>query len=413
MKILLIHQYFLPQEGSGGSRFNEMCKVWASMGHEITVLSGMVYHNSGQKYPKYRGKYFVREKYSKGVEVIRCHDHEGGQNSYFSRFLVYITFMFTSVIAGLFYGKRKYDIVLVSSPPIFVGISGVILSIIKRANLIFEVRDLWPESAVDTGVLRNKLLIKGALCCEKFIYNRAMLINVLTPAFAHKLKKDKGVNSSKIIEISNGSDFSLSNSILTNFDKNLQRRAYGYGKDDFIITYVGAHGTANGLSIVLDAAEQLLETNVCFLLVGDGMLKKQLIDDRNHRNLTNVKFLDPVSKREIFKIIAMSDMGASILTKNDTFKTVYSNKTFDYMSCSIPVLMLIDGVSRDLVVNADCGSYIEPENAREFSKVIRYHLNNQKDLNRLGSNGYNYAETYFDRHALAQNYIHEMTKSLN
>ena len=159
MKILLIHQYFLRHKGSGGSRFNEMAKIWTSQGHEVTVIAGMIFHNSGKKYKDFEGKIFCNESFD-GIKIIRCHDSNGSQKSFFRRLIAYSMFTVTSIIAGIFYAKEKYDCIIVSSPPLFVGFSGVIISFIKRIPLVFEVRDLWPESAIDTGVLKNKLLIK-------------------------------------------------------------------------------------------------------------------------------------------------------------------------------------------------------------------------------------------------------------
>ncbi len=123
----------------------------------------------------------------------------------------------------------------------------------------------------------------------------------------------------------------------------------------FVITYVGAHGVANHLQQVLEAGKTLEDTNVLFLLIGDGMEKKSLIKLAKEMNVKNVRFVDSVPKQEVFKYILASEMGASVLKKVDTFKTVYSNKTFDYMSCKKPILMAIDGVSRELVEDAQCG----------------------------------------------------------
>ncbi|MBT5165622.1 MAG: glycosyltransferase WbuB, partial [Nitrosomonadales bacterium] len=117
MHILLVHQYFLQKNGTGGSRFNEMVNFWSQEGHQVTVLAGMIYHNSGYKYDEYKGKYFVDEKYAELVRVIRCHDSESGQSSFLSRLKVYLVFVFYSLYAGVFKAKDKYDVIVVTSPP--------------------------------------------------------------------------------------------------------------------------------------------------------------------------------------------------------------------------------------------------------------------------------------------------------
>jgi glycosyltransferase involved in cell wall biosynthesis len=135
------------------------------------------------------------------------------------------------------------------------------------------------------------------------------------------------------------------------------------------------------------------------------MEKNRLQQLAKDRQITNVVFLDPVPKQEVFKYILSSDMGASVLKKVDTFKTVYSNKTFDYMACKKPILMAIDGVSRELVETAAAGCYVEPENAEEYSRIIRQYINDPARLEQEGENGFQYAKANFDRQVLALRYL--------
>jgi len=121
--------------------------------------------------------------------------------------------------------------------------------------------------------------------------------------------------------------------------------------------------------------------------------------------LKNVVFFDPVPKAEVFKYILASDMGESVLKKADTFKTVYSNKTFDYMSSKKPIFMAIDGVSRTLVEEADAGVYVEPENPGDFAEKVRFYKDNTDQVLFQGNNGYKYAIDNYDRKVLAQKYI--------
>jgi glycosyltransferase involved in cell wall biosynthesis len=163
---------------------------------------------------------------------------------------------------------------------------------------------------------------------------------------------------------------------------------------------------------ILDAAEKLKDTNAHFVLIGAGMLRDELIKDAQNRGLTNVEFIGPVSKNDVFKFILASDIGTSVLKKVDTFKTVYSNKTFDYMSCKKPIIMVIDGVSRELVEAAQCGVYAEPENANDIAEKVRYYISNPEKITIEGENGYQYALKHFDRQVLGENYLEEIKKLL-
>jgi glycosyltransferase involved in cell wall biosynthesis len=410
MNVLLIHQYFLEEDDPGGSRWNELTRVWTDMGHSVTVIGGMMHYNGKEKREEYKGKYFVKKQQG-AVAVWRCHVSEAYNKSFVGRLWGYFSFMFSSFYAGLFKAKGKFDVVIVTSPPLFVGVSGYLVSRFRGMPFVFEVRDLWPESAIDTGVLTNGFIIKLAYFVEAFIYRTARLVNVLTPAFYKTLRDKKGIAPKKLIQISNASDFSLSENLLQSFDRAAFRKEHNLD-GFFVITYVGAHGVANHLEQVLDAADALKDTNVLFLLIGQGMEKPRIVKLAEERKITNVRFLDSVPKAEVFRYILASEMGASILKRVDTFKTVYSNKTFDYMSCKKPILMAIDGVSRELVEDARAGSYVEPENAAEYSRVIRSYLANPQLLTEQGESGYKYAKENFDRELLAKKYINHIADIL-
>lgn len=406
MKILLIHQYYKDEDVTGGARFNEMTRVWKENGHDITVISGNLF--TGGKKEEYKGK-FVTQKEINGIEVWKCYVSESYNVNFLGRLWAYFSFVFSGTYAGLFKIKGKFDVILVTSPPLFVGITAYVLSKIKRVPFVFEVRDLWPESAIDTGVLKSKAIIKFAYWFERFIYKRAAKINVLTPAFMKILRDEKKVPEEKLIMIPNAADFAISEDVLKSMDREQFRKEQGW-EGKFVITYVGAHGVANGLHQVLETAMLLKDAHVLFVLVGSGMekpkLKKRVLEEGIH----NVVFYDPVPKKEVFEFILASDMGASVLLKNDTFKTVYSNKTFDYMSCKTPILMAIDGVSRALVEEADAGVYVEPENPEDFETKVRFYMQHTDLIKRQGESGYQYARENFDREKLAQKYLAEIIR---
>lgn len=408
MKILLLHQYFLEEDDPGGSRWNEMTKTWTELGHEVDVIAGMMHAHGNKKKSEYRGKYFVKKKQG-NVTVHRTHVSESYNNGFLGRLWGYFSFMFSSLWAGMFKVQGKYDVVIVTSPPLFVGISGYLIALFKRLPMVFEIRDLWPESAIDTGILTNKWVIKLAYAVERFIYKKASLINVLTPAFFNTLRDKKGISESKLIMIPNAADFSLSEDIVKTFDRDTFRKDHDL-QDKFVITYVGAHGVANHLEQLLEAGKLLEDTPVLFLLIGQGMEKERLMKKAEQMQIKNVRFHDPVPKRDVFKFILASDMGASVLKKVDTFKTVYSNKTFDYFSCQKPILMAIDGVSRELVEQAQAGTYVEPENAAEYNRIVRLYLANSDLILQQGTNGYRYAKENFDRKVLAERYLVEIQR---
>ncbi|BFI98590.1 MAG: glycosyltransferase family 4 protein [Priestia megaterium] len=406
MKILILHQYFLGKNDPGGSRFNQFVKYWEEQGHEITVIAGTVHYITGKKEDKYKGRWITREKYSDNVTLYRTYVSEAYNKSFLGRLWAYFSFTFSSLSAVLFKVK-KHDVLIVTSPPLFVGITGIFAKLLKRIPTVFEVRDLWPESAIDTGVLTNKFLIKSAYLVEKMSYKFATKINVLTPAFKQTLIEKKEVAKEKIIFVPNGADTDI---FQPGPKDNWVREKYNL-KDKFVVTYMGAHGVANHLDSILEVAKECKEyKNIIFLLIGDGMEKKRLKEKAKHESLDNILFIDSQPKQIIPDFCNASDVCTAVLKKIDTFKTVYPNKVFDYMSCAKPILLGIDGVARELVENSKSGFYVDPENAQEFKTKILELYNDPELAHTLGENGSQFVKESFSRESLAKKYVNELEK---
>lgn len=401
MHILVVHQYFLGKDDAGGSRWNQFAKYWAEAGHHVTVLTGTVHYATGKKQPQYKGRFLTREYEGDNVEVLRCHVSESYNRSFLGRFWAYLSFAFSSVWAGLFHAG-KCDVIICTSPPLTVGLTGWILSRLKSIPMVFEVRDLWPESAIDTGVLTDRWMIRLSYWLEKKSYHSSNWINVLTPAFEESLVRNKHVRRDRISMIPNGADLDIFAQQEPRTDVRKQHNLAG----KFVVTYVGAHGLANHLIQLLDSARILKDhQDIVFMLVGDGMEKSMLKQTATEWRLDNVVFVDSVPKDEIVDYIRASDVCTAVLKKVDTFKTVYPNKLFDYMSAQKPVILAIDGVARTLIEQANAGIYVEPENPEQF-KDAALKLKQDSNLRQtLGRNGLAFVKRNFDRRILADRYL--------
>ncbi len=404
MKILLLHQYFLGENDPGGSRFNQFVKYWIRQGHHVTVVAGTVHYTTGQKAEQYKGKFITKEQISEQVTIWRCFVSEGYNKSFLGRLWAYFSFTFSSLWACLFH-IGKHDVMIVTSPPLFVGITGVITSFLKRTPLVFEVRDLWPESAIDTGVLKSRLLIRAAYLVEKLCYRTARKINVLTPAFRETLIQKKGVHPSKIVEITNGADLDI---FQPGSKENWVREQYQL-QGKFVITYLGAHGVANHLLSLIKAAEICQDIpDLVFLLIGDGMEKTALQAYAKEKRLSNILFIPSQPKTSIPDFCRASDICTAVLKKVETFKTVYPNKVFDYMSCAKPIILGIDGVARKLVEESQCGYYVDPEDPEDFKKRVLQLYHDRVLMEQLGKNGYEFVQKNFSRERLAYRYEEEL-----
>jgi glycosyltransferase involved in cell wall biosynthesis len=402
MKILVVHQYFLGKEDAGGSRWNQFARYWAEAGHEVTILAGMVHYAKGTKAPEYKGKFIVRQRILPNLTVYRCHVSEAYNKSFAGRAWAYASFTFSSLYAGVLKTGRP-DVIVATSPPLTVAPTMWLLSRFFRVPAVFEVRDLWPESAIDTGVLTSKPIIRLSFKLEALAYRKARWINVLTPAFVDVLAEKKAVPRDRISMIPNGADLD----IMTPGPKDNEiRRRLGL-EAKFVVSYFGAHGRANKVQQLLDVAERLKTSHpdVRILLVGDGMDKPMIVEEARRRSLDNVVFVDSVPKERVCDYINASDVCTAVLMKNDTFKTVYPNKVFDYMSCKRPIIIAIDGVARKLVEDAGAGLYAEPENPEAFVDALLKLKNDPTLAEKMGESGYIYAAQHYSREGMARKYL--------
>jgi len=406
MKILVIYQYLLEQnQGMGGSRYNQFARFWSKQGHQVTILAGMVHYASGQKNPKYKNTFIVKEKFDDNVTVIRCFVSAGYNKSFLGRFWAYINFSFSATIAGLFF-TGKQDLIIASSPPLFAAIPGYLISRLKRIPLIFELRDLWPKFAIDLGILKNKLLIKMSCWLENFIYRKAKLINVLTPAFKKYLAEEKNISINKIIYVPNGADLDI---FFPNNEGAKIRKKHGW-QDKFIVLYVGAHGIANDLWQILDVAKEVKENkNIVFVLIGDGMEKNKLKESAKKDSLLNVEFLEPMVKKDLVNYVNAADVCTAIL--HPTFTTTYPNKVFDYMSCAKPIILPIAGAIKEVAIDeAKAGLFVEPKNTEMFKSAILDFYHHREKARKMGENGYSYVKKNFDRANLAKRYLEKIDR---
>jgi len=233
---------------------------------------------------------------------------------------------------------------------------------------------------------------------EKFIYRRADHIVVNSPGFIEHVKLRGG---KKIDLIPNGADPEM-------FDPQLDgkdfRNQHNLGTD-FVVLYAGAHGLSNDLGVVLEAANLLkTEKGLRFVLVGDGKEKPALMNQAASRNLANVLFIPPAPKTEMPQVLAGADACIAILKPIELYKTTYPNKVFDYMAAGKAVLLVIDGVVRELVEQAGAGIFVEPGNPQALASAVRQLKKNPGDAEKMGRAGRLYIENKFSRTQIASQF---------
>ncbi len=409
MRLILFHQYFLGKNDPGGSRWNQFVKYFTKEDENITIdiMAGNIHYLTGEQIGE--KVWYNKEFLSKNVTLHRTWTYSGYNTSFFGRLIGYFSYTVSSLFKSIF--LKKADMIIVTSPSLFVGISALVLSKLKRIPFIFEVRDLWPESAIATGVLHNKYLISILYGLEKMLYRHAKRIIVLTPAFQTDIAARFPVYKHKISIITNGADFDMASD--NDCGKSI-RDKYGWG-DKKVFAYFGAHGVANDLMQIIEIANVYRNNdNILFVLVGDGMQKKSLKEKAKEYQLSNIQFIDSVPKFLVNDYINASDICMAILKKTDTFKTIYPNKVFDYMRCKKPVLVTIDGITRALIEEAKCGLYARPEDVDALKEAVSLFKEMPIDeLETMGESGFHYVQRYFDRAKLASEYLTIIKKEVD
>lgn len=391
MHILLIHQAFAALGEPGGTRHHEFALQLTELGHRVTVITGQVSYLTGEKTET--GAWFAREVDDYGVEIWRCRSYSGWHKSFFHRLLSFFSFMITSFIAGL--RVRKVTLVWGTSPPIFQAVTAWMLARLKGVPFLFEVRDLWPYFAIDVGVLRQPIIIRLSEWLERFLYKRADSLVINSPGFMEHVSSRGG---ECVFVVPNGVDVAM-------FDQKIDRDSFRrehHLQDKFVLIYAGAHGVSNDLGTILDAAEILKDSpSIRFVLLGDGKEKDALQERARQLSLNNVLFLPPVPKKEIPGALAGADACVAILKPIEAYKTTYPNKVFDYMAAGKPVLLMIDGVIREVVEEADGGIFIEPGDAEGLAVAVQELEADPALGDRLGGAGRRCVEERFDRAYLA------------
>ncbi|MBV8053477.1 MAG: glycosyltransferase family 4 protein, partial [Acidobacteriaceae bacterium] len=378
MHLAILTQYYPPETGAPQRRLSSLAQHFRDCGHSVTVLTAMPNYPQGRIFDGYRGLY--KRSAADGIQVIRSFIYATKSTRAIPRLLNYFSFVFSSMMVGGI-ALTPPDYLLVESPPLFLGISGYLLSRLKSARLIFNVSDLWPESAARLGVIaRSDIGYRVAESLEAFCYRKAWLVTGQSKSILQDI--NNRFPKARCFHLSNGADTHMFKPTGARETGNLVFRKEN---GEFLAAYVGLHGLAQGLEQVLAAAKLMEANEARLLLVGDGPCKQDLQAQARRGELRNVEFFDLQPADTIPTLLA--DVDVLLVMLKTEIPGAVPSKLYEAMAMAKPVILVGTGEAAEIVRDSDCGIVVAPGDAQSLAAALRTLRANPDLCRRLGENG--------------------------
>lgn len=397
MRVLYFHQHFTTPDGAGGTRSYEFARALLARGHQVTMVCGRNDRSSLNLPWQPRDGWFRGD--IDGIDVIALPVEYSNSDGLLRRSFVFLRFALSSI--GIAF-RAPHDVLFATSTPLTAAVPGIVRKLVRpRSRFVFEVRDLWPELPKALG-LRNPILLGGMSVLEWLAYRTADACVGLAPGIVEGIRR-RGPAGQPVAMVPNGCDLDLFHP-----RKRAPLEVPGVGAGDFVAGFTGAHGVANGLDAVLDAAAELKRRgrrDIKLVLIGDGKCKPALVERARREGLDNCVFLPLVKKTEIARVTASFDCGLQILANVPAFYFGTSpNKFFDYLSSGVPVLVNYPGWMAGLVEANRCGLAVPPARPDAFAEALCRLADDAAGRAEMGRRARALAEGSFSRAELANNW---------
>ena len=404
MRILYVCHFYPPEMGAPAARVSELSRRWVQRGHDVTVLTGFPNQPTGVVPPPYRDKLWrltMREQLD-GVNVVRSWVLPTANRRARQRILNLGSFFASASARGTF--LRRPDVVVATSPQLLAGLAGWWISRAKRVPLVFEVRDLWPESLLASGVSRpGSWMIRTLDRIARHLYRSCDRIVVVTEAMKADLVENREIAPERVSVIENGVNIELFHPM----DRTECRTALGLDQEKFIVSYIGTLGVAQGLSTVLETAAKLRARvpHSEVLFVGAGSDQQALERQAVASGMEGLRFLPEQPREKVPQFIGASDVCLVTLRKAEVFKTVIPSKMLEFMACARPVALAVEGHARSLLHQAEAGISVSPENADEMAAALTEMESDPEGRKRMGASGEAFIHKRYRREEQADRYL--------
>ncbi len=396
MRILYLSQYFPPEVGATQTRAYEMARYLAAHGHRVTMLTEVPNHPSGIIPSHYRGT-LVQFQPQDGIDVVRLWVMASPRKDFAHRIGFYLSYsaMATAVAPFL---RGKYDVIYATSPPLFVGLAALAISYLRRIPLVFEVRDIWPESAVILGELHNRRAIAMSERLERACYARARQIVVVTEGIRRRLLQ-RGLPDSKLTLINNGAN-------VGQFRPEPAAAAtlrHELGLDGkFVLLYAGVHGLAQGMETLVQVGDLLRgDDDIRLVFIGAGPKQEETATLIQQQGLTNVMMLGEKPREQMPAYLSMADAALVPLKRVELFEGALPSKMFEALACATPVVLSVGGEAAETLGRIGGGISVPPEDAGAIARAARWLKTHPDQARAMGKRGRTAVVAEYSREAQA------------
>ncbi len=407
LRIGYINQDFPPEVGAGPARVLELSRHWTAAGADVTVVTGMPWRRmpgrpDGEVHPDYRGRRFMEERVD-GIRVLRSWVWTSPDRGFAHTVANNVSFMVTGALHAL---RRAgpLDVVIASSPPFLAHVAGDAVRRLKRAPLVLEIRDLWPDYMVEMGVLRNRAGQRALFGLERYLLRRASRAIVVTESFRRRVA-DKGFPAERIDVIPNGVGM---DAYYRDPDAPPPLPELARTSGGFVVGYLGNFGAGQEIRTVVEAAARLKERapDVRFVLVGDGK-EKSLVEARAAElRLPNLSIHPPIEKERTRAFYNACDLCLVPLAPVPIFTETVPSKIFEVLACQRPLLASVAGEAARIVEESGAGLVSPPGDADAMAEgILRLRGRAPAERAADGERGRGYVARHYSREALAARYL--------
>ncbi len=389
MKILIFYQYFTTPKGSWGTRIYEFARRWVEQGHDVEVVTS-IYSKSDLT-----AKKLIETQHHNGIKVTIVNVRIDNKQAIPLRIWSFLVYAFLSSYFAII---RKADVTIASSGPITVGIPGLLSKWIRGAKLVFEVRDLWPEGAIELGAIKNRMLIRLSKWFERTLYRNSKLVVGLSPGMRDHIKNN--FNHPNVISITNSANLQLFGKSQNNNTDTIFNRKYAI--------YTGNIGEVNNSYWLLNACRELKKLSredIAILIVGEGQQREEICQIAEKEDLKAFEYRKLMPKHELVTYVQKSMVSLVPLKGTPVLDTSSPNKFFESLAAGVPIIQNTNGWMKEYLIENKVGFTLPPSDAKVLANKLIELADNEMISKDMKKRARTCAERDFDQEKLALKYL--------